>query len=220
MITTLLFDIDGTLIDTVELHARAWVDAFRHFGIEAALEDLRLEIGKGGDQLLPSFVPPNVLAARKEELEAYRSELFKERYLPDARALPGVRPLFERLKREGRTVVLASSGKADEVERYKHVAGIADLIDGATSSDDAERSKPFGDIFEAALRSVGAKPEEALVVGDTPYDVEAARMAGVKAIGVLTGGFTEASLREAGAVAVYRDLQQLLDEYDLSPLAG
>jgi HAD superfamily hydrolase (TIGR01509 family) len=198
VITTILFDVDGTLIDSVDLHARAWEEAFRHFGIPAAYEDIRLEIGKGGDQLLPSFVPPAVLAERKEEIEGFRSRLFQETYLPQVRPFPEVRALFERLRADDKRLVLASSGKADEVERYQRIAGIEDLIDGFTSSDDAERSKPFGDIFAAALQKAEADPREAMVVGDTPYDAEAARMAGCRSIGVLCGGFTEASLREAG----------------------
>ncbi len=220
MITTILFDVDGTLIDSVDLHARAWEEAFRHFRIPAAYEDIRLQIGKGGDQLLPSFVPPEVLAERREEIESFRSRLFQERYLPDVRPFPDVRALFERLRRDGKRLVLASSGKADEVERYQRIAGIDDLIDGFTSSDDAERSKPYGDIFAAALEKAGARPGEAFVIGDTPYDAEAARMAGCRSIGVLCGGFTEESLREAGVEAVYRDPTDLLHNYDRSPLAG
>jgi HAD superfamily hydrolase (TIGR01509 family) len=136
------------------------------------------------------------------------------------RAFPEVRALFERLRRDGKRLVLASSGKADEVERYQRIAGIEDMIDGFTSSDDAERSKPFGDIFAAALQKAEADPREAMVVGDTPYDAEAARMAGCRSIGVLCGGFTEASLREAGVEAVYRDPADLLHNYERSPLAG
>jgi phosphoglycolate phosphatase-like HAD superfamily hydrolase len=132
-----------------------------------------------------------------------------------------VQDLFKRIRDAGQKAVLASSGKTDEVERYTELAGIADLIDGATSSDDAERSKPFPDIFQAALAKLAPLgPAEAVVVGDTPYDAEAARGAGMKSLGVLCGGFSEAALREAGCLAVYEGPQDLLRRYDESPLTG
>ncbi len=215
-----LFDVDGTLVDTVDLHARAWADTFRRFGVEADLDEIRRQIGKGGDQLLPGLVPPAILEAKAEEMQAFRAELFKREYLPQVRAFPGVRALFERIHAAGQTIVLASSGEAEEVKEHKRIADIADLIDDETTSADAERSKPFPDIFEAAFAKLGlAERSDAVVIGDTPYDAEAARGAGLATIGVLCGGFTERSLRQAGCMAVYRDPQHLLDEYDESPLA-
>jgi len=215
-----LFDVDGTLVDTVDLHARAWVETLQHFGVEADFDDVRRQIGKGGDQLLPGLLPTDVLEARAEAMQAFRSELFTREYLPRVRAFPGVRALFERLHAAGQTIVLASSGEAQEVEEHKRIADIADLVDDETTSADAERSKPFPDIFEAAFSKLGLqRRSEAMVIGDTPYDVEAARAAGLACIGVLCGGFTEQSLRQAGCVAVYRDPQHLLDDYDSSPLA-
>ena len=131
-----------------------------------------------------------------------------------------MRDLFERLRRDGRKIVLASSSKAQEVEHYKSLAGIADLIDGATSADDAERSKPYPDIFQAALDHLHPiRPTEAVVVGDSPYDAEAARGAGVRMVSVLCGGFEADALRSAGCIAVYRDARDLLDRYEASPLA-
>jgi beta-phosphoglucomutase-like phosphatase (HAD superfamily) len=143
MIKAAIFDIDGTLIDTVDLHAEAWVEALRHFGYEIAFPDLRSQIGKGGDQILHGLLPPEVIDERGDAIKDYRSDLFKREYLHRARAFPGVRALFKRIRAAGQKAVLASSGNADEVEKYKEIAGIADLIDSATSSDDAERSKPF-----------------------------------------------------------------------------
>jgi HAD superfamily hydrolase (TIGR01509 family) len=161
-----------------------------------------------------------VIEGRGDAIKEFRSDLFKRDYLDRARAFPGVRALFERIRAAGQKAVLASSGNADEVERYKTIAGIADLIDSATSSDDAERSKPFPDIFQAALAKLAPlTPEEAVVIGDTPYDAEAARTARMKSIGVLSGGFSEQALREAGCIAVYRDAEDLLHRYDSSPLA-
>ncbi|MBF9196453.1 HAD family hydrolase [Microvirga terrestris] len=221
MIKAAIFDIDGTLIDTVDLHAEAWVKALEHFGFEIAFQDLRSQIGKGGDQILHGLLPPDVIEKRGDAIKDFRSDLFKREYLQRARAFPTVRNLFERIRAAGQNAVLASSGNADEVETYKGIAGIADLIDSATSSDDAERSKPFPDIFEAALAKLAPlASHEAVVIGDTPYDAEAARKAQMKSIGVLSGGFTEQSLKDAGCIAVYRDVEDLLRNYDSSPLAS
>jgi HAD superfamily hydrolase (TIGR01509 family) len=221
MTKAVIFDIDGTLIDTVDLHASAWVEALKHFGFDIAFEDMRSQIGKGGDQILHGLLPPDVIEQRGEEIKDFRGELFKRDYLAKARPFPGVRNLFERIRASGQRAVLASSGTGEEVEQYKRIAGIADLIDSATSSDDAARSKPFPDIFQAALAKLSPlKPEEAVVVGDTPYDAEAARNAGVKTVGVLSGGFTEQALREAGCIAVYRDTEELVRNYETSPLAA
>jgi HAD superfamily hydrolase (TIGR01509 family) len=221
MIKVVIFDIDGTLIDSVDLHAEAWIEALKHFGHEIAFQDLRSQIGKGGDQILHGLLPPEVIEQRGEEIKDFRADLFKRHYLDQVRAFPGVRELFERIRAADQRAVLASSGNADEVERYKEIAGIADLIDSATSSDDAERSKPFPDIFQAALAKLqGLSPDEAVVIGDTPYDAEAARTAKMKSIGVLSGGFAEQALRDAGCIAVYRGPEDLLRRYDSSPLAS
>ena len=215
-----LFDVDGTLVDTVDLHAQSWVETLHHFGVRADLGDIRRQIGKGGDQLLPGVVPPKMLKAREKEMEAFRADLFARDYMPRVRAFPGVRALFERLHAAGQLIVLASSGAAAEVKAYKRIADIADLVDGETTSADAERSKPYPDIFEAALRKFGLEDRSAaVVIGDTPYDAEAARGAGLACIGLLCGRFTEQALRQAGCVAVYRDPQHLLDAYEDSPLA-
>jgi HAD superfamily hydrolase (TIGR01509 family) len=214
-----IFDIDGTLVDSVDFHARAWQETFRRYGREVPFEAVRHQIGKGGDQLMPVFLPEDVIAERGEEIETFRKELFRREYLPSVHAFPAVRDLFERLRRDGKRIALASSAKGDELERYQKLAGIADLVEVATSSDDAERSKPHPDIFRAALQRLGSiRPAEVIVVGDTPHDAEAAGRAGLRTIGVLCGGFPEDELRAAGCVAVYRDPQDLLDRYDVSPL--
>ncbi|SCY50103.1 HAD family hydrolase [Microvirga guangxiensis] len=220
MTKAIIFDVDGTLVDTVDLHASAWVEALKQFGIDIAFKDMRAQIGKGGDQILQGLVPPDVLKEKQEEIEAFRADLFKREYLPRARPFPGVRALFEHIRASGQSAVLASSGKEDEVEGYKKLADIADLVDSATSSDDAERSKPFPDIFQAALEKLAPLgADDAVVVGDTPYDAEAARNAGLKTVGVLSGGFSEQALREAGCIAIYRDPEDLLRNYASSPLA-
>ncbi|KMO13473.1 HAD family hydrolase [Methylobacterium platani JCM 14648] len=215
----LIFDIDGTLLDSVDLHAEAWAEAFRAFGIAVPVDAVRGQIGKGGDQLMPVFVPEERLEREGETIETFRSELFTRDYLPKVRPFPGVRALFERLKAEGHVLALASSGKADEVARYQEIAGIRDLVDVATNSDEAERSKPHPDIFDAALARLGHPARgQAVVIGDSPYDAEAAVKAGLPVIGVLCGGFPEADLSAAGCAAIYRDPQDLLDGYASSPL--
>jgi HAD superfamily hydrolase (TIGR01509 family) len=215
-----IFDIDGTLLDSVDLHAAAWVEAFRHFGVAVAQAEVRSQIGKGGDQLMPVFLPQERIEREGETIEAYRSDLFRRTYLPQVKPCPGVRELFARIRADGHAIALASSGKESEVAHYQEILGIADLVEVATSSDDAERSKPHPDIFEAALEKLAPrKARDILVVGDTPYDAEAARKAGLPTLGVLCGGFPEADLSAAGCIAIYRDPQDILDGYDVSPLA-
>ncbi len=215
-----IFDVDGTLIDSVDLHAKSWQDAFAEYGRDIAFDDVRSQIGKGGDQLLPVFLSKDDIAAFGEALEERRGAILKERYLPKVQAFPRVRELFEHLQAKGLDIALASSAKEDELKTYKKVADIEDLIDEQTSSDDAESSKPHPDIFLAALNRLG-NPDlwDVIVVGDTPYDAQAAGKAGLRAIGVLCGGFPEGSLREAGCIAIYQDPADLLANYDSSPLA-
>lgn len=215
-----IFDIDGTLLDSVDLHARAWVEAFAHFGVETDFAEVRSQIGKGGDELMPVFLPQARIEREGEAIEAYRSDLFKRKYLPKVQPFPGVRALFERVRASGSKIALASSGKRSEVDHYTEILKIGDLVDVATSSDDADRSKPHPDIFAAALKKLAGTPTKAiLVIGDTPYDAEAAAKAGLRTIGVLCGGFPEADLSAAGCVAIYRDPQDLLDGFEHSPLA-
>jgi len=220
MVKAIIFDVDGTLVDSVDLHARAWVDAFGEFGHDIAFADIRQQIGKGGDQLLPVFLSDEEIEAQGEALTHRRSEILKERYLPQIRSFPKVRELFLRIRQDGAAIVLASSAKGDELETYKKICKIEDLIAEQTSSDDAEKSKPHPDIFEAAMaRLDGVKDDEVLVVGDTPYDAEAAAKAGLRTIGVLCGGFPEQQLRDAGCIAIYDGPEHLLREYENSPLA-
>lgn len=169
---------------------------------------------------MPVFVPKELLDRVGEEMQAERTRHFKDAYLPLVKPFPDVRRLFERLKRDSKRVVLASSGSREEVERYKQIAEIDDLVESDTSSDDAERSKPHPDIFLAALEKLGGVSRgQVVVVGDTPYDAEAAGKAGLRAVGVLCGGFPEDTLRAAGCVAIYRDPAHLLEGYAWSELA-
>jgi HAD superfamily hydrolase (TIGR01509 family) len=220
MAKAVLFDVDGTLIDSNDLHAAAWQETFRHFGVDLPFEKIRSQIGKGGDNLIPSLLPPELVEARQEEIEAYRSELFQRDYLPRAVPFPGVRALFERLAEDGVKIVLASSAKAKEVDYHVGIIGGEDLIHATTSADDVENSKPDPDIFQAAWKKVSPlSAEEVVVVGDTPWDVKAACKAGLKTIAVRSGGFSDAELLEAGAAALYDGPEDLLRNYEGSLLA-
>ena len=203
MIEAAIFDIDGTLVDSVDLHARAWQEAFARFGKEIPYERVRYQIGKGGDQLMPVFLSEEELERFGEELEKYRGEL------------------FERIRRDGKRIALASSAKQEELEVYKKIAAIEGLVEEEASKDDAEKSKPHPDIFEAALARLGdPTPARVLVFGDTPYDAEAAGKADLRTVGFLCGGFPEEDLRAAGCIRIYRDAADLLARYDESPLAS
>jgi HAD superfamily hydrolase (TIGR01509 family) len=220
MIKAVIFDVDGTLVDSNNLHVEAWQEAFRGCGKEVAYDELHDQMGKGGDQLMPVFCSPEELKRFGSKLEQTRTEMFKSRYLPRVRPFPQVRELFERIKEDDLLIALASSATEEELDGHKKALRIEDLLETATSSDDAKRSKPHPDIFQAALAGLGeVEPEEAVVVGDTPYDAIAAAKAGIRTIGVLSGGFTEEALRGAGAVEIYRDVADLLEHYDESLLA-
>jgi HAD superfamily hydrolase (TIGR01509 family) len=215
-----LFDVDGTLVDTNDLHADAWRRAFLHFGFDVPVGAIRGQIGKGGDNLIPALLP-DVDEPLQEEMEAFRSELFKRDYLPRAVPFPGVRPLFERLTAGGIRIVLASSSGADEVRFHLNLIGCSDLVAATTTRDDVESSKPCPDIFEAALaRLAPLGPEDVVVVGDTVWDVKAAARLGVPTIAFLSGGFAPEALREAGAFALYDGPKDLLARYDSSPFAA
>jgi HAD superfamily hydrolase (TIGR01549 family) len=215
-----LFDVDGTLVDSVDLHAKAWVKAFGDFGYQLCYEDVRRQIGKGGDQLMPVFLSRQEIDRIGKELEAHRAVLLKAHYLGQVTAFPAVRELFQRIIADGKRVGLASSAKEDELVHYKKIANIVDLVDAETSSDDADKSKPYPDIFRAALaRLDDTRVQEAIVVGDTPYDAMAAAGAGLRTIGLLCGGWPKGELRRSGCIAIYRDPADLLQRYAQSPLA-
>jgi HAD superfamily hydrolase (TIGR01509 family) len=214
-----IFDVDGTLVDSVDLHAHAWVDAFRDYGHQVDFAKVRAQIGKGGDELMPVFLSQTELKQYGKALEHHRGQILKDNYLPRIKGFPKVRNLFKRLLDDGKQIVLASSAKQDELETYKKAAGIDDLIRAETSADDAEKSKPHPDIFEEALRRLHVPPQEAIVVGDTPYDAEAAAKAGLPIIGLLCGGWPAEELKNAGCIEIYKDPADLLKAYFQSALA-
>jgi HAD superfamily hydrolase (TIGR01549 family) len=208
-----IFDIDGTLVDSNELHVDSWDRAFRRFGKQFPREELRAQIGKGSDQYLPEFLTPDEIDRFGKELDDYRSDLFKKEYLPKVRPFPKVRELFQRIRHDNKRIVLASSGKKADTKYYIDFLKIDDLIEGYTSGDDADSSKPAPDIFAASLKKLG-NISDAVTIGDTRFDIEAARKAGLRTIAFLCGGTSESALREAGAVAIYRDPADFLAHYD------
>jgi HAD superfamily hydrolase (TIGR01509 family) len=219
-VDAVLFDVDGTLIDSVGQHARAWTEALRYFGVDATYEQVRAQIGKGGDQLLPVFLSEEQLARCEEPLKAYREALFRRDELPTIKPLPRVGDLFLRLRHDGKRVVLASSAHAWEIEHHMRLLNVGQLVDGFTTADDVDRSKPYPDIFLSALGIAGVPASRAVAVGDSPWDAVSASRAGVRTIGVRSGGFSDEDLRAAGCIAIYDDAAQLLADYDNSPLAG
>ena len=210
-----IFDVDGTLIDSVDLHAKAWQEAFEHFGHSRSFDEIRSQIGKGGDQLMPVFLSQEEVESKGKQIEKFRSDLFKKKYLGLVKAFPEVRDLFQRLIADEWKLALASSAKEDELKIYKEVCHITDLLDTETSSDDAEKSKPHPDIFEAAVKRLKTvRPDECIVVGDSPYDAEAASKAGILAVGFLCGGFPKDDLLKAGYKVLYKGAGDVLSRYD------
>ena len=211
MLKAVIFDIDGTLIDSVDLHASSWVDTFARFAVQVRFEEVRRHIGEGADRLIPTFVPAGMPDDKRKQIEEFRSDLFKRKYLDKVKRFPKVRELFQRIKADGCKVVLGSSCSADEIEDYKSIAGISDMTDHDVTADDAGSSKPSPDVFLEALdRLAPVGRSEACVVGDTKYDGEAARRAGIRFIGVLCGGSSKEELERSGAIAIYRDPADLL----------
>jgi HAD superfamily hydrolase (TIGR01509 family) len=212
-----LLDIDGTLVDSNDAHARAWVDALAEAGHDIAFDRVRWLIGKGGDKLLPELTGIDKESAEGKKLEERRSEIFHRSYLPTVRAFPGVRGLLQRMRDDGLRLVAATSAREDEMNALLEKTGASDLFFRATSSSEADRSKPDPDIVHAALDKAGCEPDAAIMLGDTPYDVDAARKAGVRVVMLRSGGWPDEKL--GGAVAIFDDPESLLAAYDRSPFA-
>ncbi|HWL69545.1 MAG TPA: HAD family hydrolase [Geminicoccus sp.] len=218
MITAVIFDMDGTLIDSVDLHAASWQRTFTQFGFQIDFTAIRSQIGKGGDQLMPVFLSEEEVDRLGADMEQFRKHLFQQECLPKVRGFAGVPDLFRRILTDDKRTAIASSAKQDELASFEEIAGVRGLVSEKTSSDDAQRSKPFPDIFQAALKRLAIPADQAVVIGDSPHDAEAAGAAGIVTIGLLCGGFPEADLRRAGCAEIYRDPKDLLRNYDLSLL--
>lgn len=216
-IKALLFDIDGTLVDSNDLHVRAWQEVLREAGYHFSAEIIHGQVGKGGDNLVPSLLP-DLSEQEQEKIAEAHGPRYRERYMDRVRPFPGARDLLAKAKQEGLTVALATSANPEELDHYVELLDAEDLIDVTTDKSDVETTKPAPDIFETAVKKAKAEPHEALVIGDTPYDALAAGRAGIGAIGLLSGGFSEQDLRAAGAVAIYKDAADLLANWDSSPI--
>ena len=214
-----LLDVDGTLVDSNAFHAEAWQRAFAQFGIQVAYETALQQIGKGGDQLLPVFVPKEQLETTGESIEKFRKNLFQREYLKYVRPFRHVRQMVERMQDAGLRVAIASSASKEELQTYKKIARIDDLVEEETTSEDVENSKPYPDIFSTVLERLGIEADEAIAVGDTPYDAEAAMNAGVRTVGVTSGGWKREDLERAGCIEVYRDVAELLEHFEDSVFA-
>ena len=218
MVKALLCDIDGTLVQSNWLHAEAWQVALGALGVHIPLEDLRRQIGKGGDELVPFFIPWWKHRHIQEPIEAFRKHVFQQDFLHRVEPLPRVREFLLHLQNAGIRLSLASSASKQDLTTYKKIANMEDLIEEESSADDADRSKPHPDIFQATLKRLGLKPHEVLALGDTPYDAEAAGKAGIWTIGVQSGGWSREELLHYGCIEVYKDVADLLDHFDQSAL--
>ena len=209
-----LIDIDGTLIDSNEAHARAWADILRPRGFEdVTWQRVVPLVGMGGDKLLPELTGLDAESKRAKQLFEERAAHFLSTYAPTLRVFPGARELLEALRARGLARVVATSAGEDELDALLGRAGIADLLTDVTGKDDAGgKSKPEPDVIEAALEKAGVSAREAVMLGDTPYDIEAAARAGVPTIAVRTGGWGDGPL--GGAVAIYADVAELLANLD------
>jgi HAD superfamily hydrolase (TIGR01509 family) len=216
-IKAVLFDVDGTLVDSNDAHAQAWVKAFSENGVAVDPAHVRRCIGMGGDKLMPEVSGLAEDSAKGSAIAKRRGEIFKQEFLPKLNAFRDSDRLVAAVKQRGLTAVAASSAQEDELKALLKIAGADSLMDAATSSDDAEESKPEPDIIEAALERAKASPAEAVMVGDTPYDIEAATRAGVATIAFRSGGWSDADLD--GAIAIYDGPRDLLARLDDSPLS-
>ncbi|PLS78297.1 MAG: hydrolase [Chloroflexi bacterium] len=218
MVQGVIFDVDGTLVLSNDQHAQAWVDALAEFGYDVPFERVRPLIGMGGDKLMPEVVPGlNDEESPGKEIAKRRKEIFKERYLRTLTPANGSRQLLEHLKNAGVKIVIASSATSEELSSLLQAAGVEELVEDATTSSDANESKPAPDIVGVALDKLKLQPEQTIMIGDTPYDIESAKGCGVGVVGVRCGGFSDDQL--AGAVAIYDDPADILAHVKDSPLA-
>lgn len=213
-----ILDVDGTLILSNDAHAQAWVEAFATYGYDVPFDKVRPLIGMGGDKVIPKMVP----GLNKEEgdgkaISQKRKELMIEKFAPTLPSANGTRELVLHMKEQGLRLVIATSATSEELSLLLKAGKVDDLLDEATTSSDAKDSKPSPDIVQAALKKINMEPNQALMIGDTPYDIEAANKAGVNVIAVRCGGFDDTQLKDA--IAIYDDPGDLLARYNDSPLA-
>jgi HAD superfamily hydrolase (TIGR01509 family) len=218
MITAVLFDVDGTLVDSNDAHAAAWVKAFSEHRVTVDAAHVRRCIGMGGDKLMPEVSGVDEESRTGSAIAKRRGEIFMKELLPTLRAFKDADDLVAAVKERGLTAVAASSAQKDELKALLELSDTTSLMDDETSSDDADESKPAPDIIQAALKRAKAPPAEAILIGDTPYDIEAAKRAGVRTIAFRTGGWRDEDLQ--GAIAIYDGPWHLLSEIERSPLCA
>jgi HAD superfamily hydrolase (TIGR01509 family) len=206
-----IFDVDGTLVDSNDAHARAWTDALNEYGHDVSFAQVRKLIGMGSDHLLPEIAGIEKESDQGQAIAQRRGQIFKEQYLPTVTPLPGAHALVQRLHDAGMKLVVASSATKDELSALLRIAQVANLLPEQTSADDAKQSKPAPDIVLVALQRLGVSPEEAVMIGDTPYDIQSAQKAGVDVIALRCGGWQDEEL--AGALAIYDDPAEVLTHY-------
>jgi HAD superfamily hydrolase (TIGR01509 family) len=218
MAGTVILDIDGTLVDTNYQHAVAWYRAFRQSGIVLPVWRIHRHIGMGGDQVIAALTDEQTDEEKGDDIRDAEKALYMA-MIEEVEPFDGARELIERLKDAGKTVVMASSAKENEVDHYLDLLDVRELADDWTTSADVEETKPNPDLVQAALEKAGADPSDAVMLGDTPWDCEAAERAGVKTVALMTGGFSEQELTEAGAIAVFESIHELLERVGETPLA-
>jgi len=206
-----IFDVDGTLVDSNDAHANAWVDALRDAGFDVSFARIRDMIGMGGDKIIPDVTGWNPESGEAKALAARRGEIFNERYLPHLQSFPDVRALFLRMRKDRLELSIATSAKPDELKALLRIANVADLVSETASKTADERSKPDPDIVDAAVHRSDFDAAQLVMVGDTPYDIEAAGRAGVRAIGFRCGGWPDDRL--AGAAQIYDGPWDMLARY-------
>jgi phosphoglycolate phosphatase-like HAD superfamily hydrolase len=211
-----ILDVDGTLVDTNYQHAIAWYRAFRQYGLVLPIWRIHRHVGMGGDQLVPSLAGEDWEAEHGDDVRAAEKALYMS-LINEVEPLEYARGLIEGFKAEGRTVVLASSAKPDEIEHYLDLLDARELVDGWTTSGDVEKTKPEPDLVAAALEKAGGGP--AVMLGDSTWDCESAKRADVPIVGVLMGGFSEQELLDAGAARVFRSLSDLRQGLHDTPFA-
>ncbi|MEQ1574179.1 MAG: HAD family hydrolase [Vicinamibacterales bacterium] len=216
----ILFDVDGTLVDSNDARARAWTDAFAEAGIEVDLDKVRRSIGMREGKLMPAVSTIKASSPKGKKIAKRHSEIFTSTYLPTIEPFLDAGRLITDLRELGFTPVVASSASKNELDALLAIAGAQSLAFAAASGDGAKESKPDPDIIKSALRRANASPEEAVLVGDTPYDVEAARRAGVATIAFRCGGWKDEALINAGAIGIYDGPWDLLAKLIVSPIGS
>jgi HAD superfamily hydrolase (TIGR01509 family) len=211
-----ILDVDGTLVDSNDAHAHAWVEALAEHDYDLPFEKIRRLIGMGGDKLLPAATGQDSQSEIGKRISERRREIFKTRYLPSIKPFPKVRELLSHMRERGLKLVVASSAQPDELDQLLEIAVAKRLVEDTTSSNDADNSKPDPDIVQVALHNLGYPPAEVVMLGDTPYDIEAATKAGINTVALLCGGWSEQDLSQA--LAIYADPADLLEHYESSPL--